>query len=256
MPRHRKAHGRVPWALHRGESSWRSVLPGGVLPGILAPARGARRAARRAPGPGDAQAAARGPVRERLRLARSLMVTPWFAASAGIVIAALLAVDSPAGLMYVPNGPAVRCRASGCVGSASNSPGVTTDVPSVKLTAPRAGQTGVPVRRHAVYQLGYRVVRRWPGGFVAVITLPADLKPGAWRLRFGFSSARVDHVWGARWQPSRHGHAGTATGSWRPHGYDPHDRGLDGRQLMILVAGTPTVPSGGRLDGVSCEFSG
>ena len=240
--------------LSQGEGSWRSVLPG-----ILAPARGARRAARRPLGSGEAQAAARGPGRERRRLARSLMVTPWFAASAGIVIAAALAVDSPTGLMYVPNGPAVHCPASSCTGSASSPPGVTTEVPGVRLrpgTAPRAGRASAPVRHHAVCQLDYQVVRSWPGGFVAVITLPAGLKPGAWSLRFGFPSARVDRVWGARWQPSRHGHAGTATGSWRPHGDDPRDRGLDGRRLMIFASGVPTLPSGGRLDGVSCEFGG
>ena len=247
------------WTLHRGKGSRHSVLPGSVLPGRLALARGARRAARRSPEPDEAQTAARGPGRERPRLARSLMVTPWFAASAGIVIAAALAVDSPAALMYVPNAPAVRCLASGCTGPASGPPGVTTEVPGVKLktgAAPRPGRAGAPAGRHGVYQLGYQVVRSLKGGFVAVITLPGDLKPGTWSLRFGFPSARVDHVWGARWRPSRHDHAGTATGSWRPNDHEPDNRGLDGRQLMILAVGKPTLPSGGRLDGVSCEFSG
>jgi hypothetical protein len=184
------------------------------------------------------------------------MVTPWFAASAGIVIAAALAVNSPAALMYVPNAPAARCPASRCAGPASGPPGVTTEVPGVKLKTGTAPRTGAPAGRHAVYQLGYQVVRSWPGGFVAVITLPADLKPGTWSLRFGFPSARVAHVWGARWQPSRHGRTGTATGSWRPHGHDPYDRGLDGPQLMIFAVGAPTLPSGGRLDGISCVFSG
>ena len=247
------------WTLHRGKGSRHSVLPGSVLPGRLALARGARRAARRSPEPDEAQTAARGPGRERPRLARSLMVTPWFAASAGIVIAAALAVDSPTGLMYVPNGPAVHCPASSCTGSASSPPGVTTEVPGVKLrtrTAPRTGRPSALARHHVIYQLGYQVARSWPGGFVAVITLPGDLKPGAWRLRFGFASARVDRVWGARWQPSRHGNLGTVTGSWWPYGHEPPDRGLDGRQLMILAVGKPTLPSGGRLDGVSCEFTG
>jgi hypothetical protein len=179
------------------------------------------------------------------------MVTPWFAASAGIVIAVALAVDSPAALIYVPNGPAVRCPASGCPGTASSPPGVTTDVPGVQLHTGTASRAGAPGRRHAAYHLGYRVVRSWPGGFVAVITLPADMKPGPWSLRFGFPSARVDRVWGARWRPS--GQAGTATGSWRPQGHAPGDRG---RQLTVLAAGTPTLPSGCRLDGISCEFSG
>ena len=119
---------------------------------------------------------------------------------------------------------------------------------------PLAGQR--TAGRHGVYQLGYQVVRSLKGGFVAVITLPGDLKPGTWSLRFGFPSARVDHVWGARWRPSRHDHAGTATGSWRPNDHEPDNRGLDGRQLMILAVGTPTLPSGCTLDGISCDFSG
>src|SRR6516162_4927863 len=109
MPRHRRAQGRMTWAQRREEGSWRRVLPGLVLSGILAPARGARRAPRR-------------PGRPRLGLARSVMVTPWLAASAGIVIAAALTVGSPAALIYVPNGPAVRCPASGCPGAASSPP--------------------------------------------------------------------------------------------------------------------------------------
>jgi len=245
----------MPWTLCQEGGSWRSVLSGSVLSGILAPARGARRAPRRPPGPGDDRAAARGPGRPRLRLARSLMVTPWFAASAGIVIAVALAVDSPAALIYVPNGPAGRCSANGCSGAASSPPGVTANVPGVQLktgTAPQAGQPGGPGHGHAAYQLGYQVVRSGQGGFVAVITLPADLKPGAWSLRFGFPSARVDRVWGARWLPSGRGRAGTATGSWRPHGDAPGDHG---RQLTVLAVGTPTLPSGCRLDGVSCGFS-
>jgi hypothetical protein len=249
----------MSWTQRREEGSWRSVLAGLVLSGILAPARGARRAPRRSGGPGDGRTAARRPGRPRLGLARSVMVTPWLAASAGIVIAAALTVGSPAALIYVPNSPAVRCPASGCAGAASSPPGVATDVPGMQLktgTAPGAGRPGALGRHRAPYQLGYRVVRSWPWGFVAVITLPADLKPGAWSLRFGFPSARVDHVRGARWQPSGHGQAGTATGSWRPHGHAPDGQGADGRQLTVFAVGTPTLPSGCRLDGAGCVFRG
>lgn len=42
------------------------------------------------------------PPRRRLHLARALLATPWFAAGAGIVIAAVLAVDSPTALTYGP----------------------------------------------------------------------------------------------------------------------------------------------------------
>jgi hypothetical protein len=241
--------------LRREDGSRRSVLPR-----ILASGRGARRAPRRHPRPGHGLAAARSMCRRRLRLARALMVTPWFAASAGIVIAAALAVESPAALTYVPS-PGVRCPASGCGGSATSQPNVTAASPGVKLKAgpaPETAATASPGRRHAagaVYQLRYRVVRHWQGGFVAVITLPDDMNPGPWSLQLAFPSARVDRVWGARWQPWRDGDAGTATGSWTPpRGHGRDSPGQDGRELVILAAGAPAPPSSCSLDGASCGF--
>jgi hypothetical protein len=243
--------------LRREDGSRRSVLPG-----ILASARGARRAPRRRPRRGDGPAAARSVSRGQLRLARALMVTPWFAASAGIVIAAALAVHSPAALTYAPS-PGVRCPASGCGGSAASQPNVAAASPGVQLKAgpaPQTATTASPGRRHAVgavYQLGYRVVRHPRGGFVAVITLPDGMSPGPWSLQLVFPSARVDRVWGARWQPWGDGDAGTATGSWTPargHGDDAH--GPDGRELVILAAGSPAAPYSCSLDEASCSFGG
>jgi len=250
------------WTLRREDGSRRSVLPG-----ILASARGARRAPRHPLRPGGRRTAARGACRPGLRLARTLMLTPWFAASAGIVIAVALAVDSPAALNYVPNGPGMRCPASGCVGQAPSQPDVATASPGVRLKtgpAPGAPASADPGHRHpagAVYQLGYQVVRRWQGGFIAMITLPGDLRPGPWSLRLAFGSARVDQVWGAIWQPSGDGDAGTATGSWLPiRGHDPDIPGLDGhqglvgRELVIFASGRPTPPPGCSLDGARCDF--
>jgi len=249
-------HGTLRWE----NGSRRSVLPG--IQVILASARAARRAPRHSAGPSGGRAVAPDMCRRRLRLARALMVTPWFAASAGIVIAAALAVDSSAALTYVPNGPGVRCPASGCAGAAASPPDVATASPGVELktgAAPKTAASASPGRRHAagaVYRLGYQVVRHWPGGFVAVITMPDDMKPGSWSLRLAFRSARVDQVWGALWQPSGHGDAGTATGSWpAPRGHDRDISGLDGRHLVIFAAGPPSPPSGCRLDGASCHFS-
>jgi hypothetical protein len=168
------------------------------------------------------------PVRERFRLARSLMMTPWFAAGAGIVIAAAMAAGSQAALTYAPSDPGTRCPVSGC---ASPAPG------------PRpAAEAG--------YQLGYQVIRRRPSGFVAMITIPGDLKRGTWSLQFGFPSARVDRVSGALWQPWRNGHGGTALGSWPWRG---RGRG-DAHQLTVSATGRPTDPSRCRLDGISCGY--
>jgi len=262
-------------ALRREGSSWRSVLRG-----PRAPRHSARQGAGGAAGeniasgapesvgggpepanrPDVERAAARGVCRRRLRLARSLMFTPWFAAGAGVVIAAALAVDSPAALTYAPNGPLMRCPASGCVSpTPDHPPGLTTVSPGVPLTGGseqdrHAASPRQPGGATAVYQVGYQVVRRWPSGFVAVITLPGNAKPGAWSLELAFPSARVDRVWGARWQPSGPGNAGTARGPWPSHGHGLGSGGLDNHQLMVSATGMPTYPSGCRLDGSSCHF--
>lgn len=265
MPRHRKECGRTHWTLPWEDGSRCGVLPG--IQVILASARAARRTPRHSVGPSGGRAAAPYVCRRRLRLARALMVTPWFAASAGIVIAAALAVDSPTALTYVPSHPGVRCAAGGCVGSAPGQPDLATASPGVELktgTATKAATPASPGRRRApgaVYLLSYQVVRHWHGGFVAVITLPDDMKPGPWSLHLAFPSARVDQVWGARWQPSGNGGAGTATGSWPPsRGHDRDMRGQQdvrgqaGRQLVIFATGSPTPPPGCGLDGAGCAL--
>jgi hypothetical protein len=189
------------------------------------------------------------------------MMTPWFAAGAGIVIAAAMAVDSQAALTYAPSGPGVRCTVSGCADPAPGRPTeLATAHPGVALKTPGVQPTGAEAARsgphpgvpgaEAGYRLGYQVIRRWHSGFAAMITMPGDLKPGPWSLQFAFPSARIDRVWGARWQPSRNGDGGTARWAWQRHG-----RGTgDARQLTVSATGAPTDPSRCRLDGISCGY--
>src|SRR5260221_4311660 len=92
MPRHRKDRGPRHGALRQEGSSRRSVLPRGPAFG---PALGR-----------DAGRALTPPARRpRLRLARSLLATPWFAAVAGVLIATGLAVHYPAPLTFRPPVP-------------------------------------------------------------------------------------------------------------------------------------------------------
>jgi hypothetical protein len=194
------------------------------------------------------------------------MVTPWFAAGAGIVIAAALAVDSPAALTYGPISPGLRCAVRGCASPAPSHPSVlATATPGAELATPAAPGNGAAAARPRIpggsrgagvgYQLGYQIISRRPSGFIAVITLPGDGKPGPWSLRFVFASARVDQVWGASWQPSGSGEGGTALGPL-PWLWDtPGQRRWDPRQFVVSVTGSPTSPSGCTLDGVSCSFS-
>src|SRR5258708_8512411 len=171
MPRHRKECGPKHGALRRERSSRRSVVP-------------------RAPafGPGFGRDAGRAPApparRPRRRLARSLLAAPWFAAGAGIVIAAVLGVDSPAALTYGPTFPRSRCPARGCASApgylpaapATATPGVELKVPGLETKGGTA-RAGRPGQAHRGDLVGYQVVRRWPSGFMAGITLPSS--PGA-----------------------------------------------------------------------------
>ena len=205
---------------------------------------------------------ARGSCRQRFRLVRSLLLTPWFAAGAGIVIAAAVAVGSPAALTYSQAGPGVHCSVGSCAGPAPQRPEVATASPGVALKVgghrrgaasassapPRAATSG----GGAGYQLGYQVIGHRRRGFIAIITMPGDLRPGTWSLAFVFPSARVERVWGALWQPSGDGNGGTALGPVQWAGRPPGAAGA--RQLLVLARGASKTPSTCTLDGVSCSF--
>jgi hypothetical protein len=244
MPRHRKVSGPRHRARRREGSSRRIVVP--RLPPITPVFR---RDATLAVTPTSR--------RPRLRAARSLLATPWSAAGAGIVVAAVLAVDSPTALTYGPTLP-MPCRVQGCNSSASHPPGQTaTATPGVALKAPGLEINGGPsghARRagraaHATL-IGYQIVRQWSSGFLAVITLPSAATSGAWSLSLSFATARVDQVWGARWQPSGNGDGGTLEGLMPSWG--DHDPGAN--QIILSLTGTPQAPSGCVLDGHTCGF--
>jgi hypothetical protein len=115
-----------------------------------------------------------------------------------------------------------------------------------------AASAGRPGRAAHGRVVGYQIIRRWSSGFLAVITIPAPASSAAWSLQFAFPGARVDRVWGARWQPSGNGDAGTAVGP--VHGHSRQERELGAGQIMVSAAGPPGAPSGCVLDGVRCRF--
>lgn len=188
------------------------------------------------------------------------MLTPWFAAGAGIVIAAAVAVGSPAALTYSPSSPVVPCSESGCGSPAPERPDVATASPGVALkvggghghgaaarSAPsRTAKAGGPAR----YRVGYQVIMHRRRRFVALITMPSDLTQGSWSLALAFPSARVEQVWGAQWRPLADGEGGTALGQWAG---DPLGWPAAG-QLVVMGSGAPTAPTSCRLNGAECSF--
>jgi hypothetical protein len=266
MPRHRKE--RAPWhrALRREDRSPRSG------------SGGASRARRSGRGPAAAWSALRrvslSPgLNSRFRLARSLLVTPWFAAGAGIVIAAALAVNTPTALTYGPTGPGRLCTTHSCTGARRGAPPqVATATPGVAIKAPDADAKGAgpAPSPHGVtvmsYEVGYRIVGHWRSGFRAVITMRGAGKTG-WSLQFAFPAAHVRVVMGAKWHPSRGGSGGTAVrsaprGGQPATGSDPGQPGTpaqpstsDPDQMTVVATGQPQMPSSCTLDGISCHFS-
>jgi hypothetical protein len=144
---------------------------------------------------------------------RGLLVTPWFAAGAGFVIAAALALNSPhAVLTYRPNTQNCRLCKQGTPAEGS----LTTVRPGVQLKSARPAQGEKAARSSgggsAVgVDVGFRVVWRRDGQFGAIITIPASQAAHGWSLRFDIPGTRITQVWGAQWQPAANGQGGVAS---------------------------------------------
>jgi hypothetical protein len=243
-----------------------AVRPGAVRPGAVRPGR-----SRRPPTGG-----AGGNQQRRMR---GLLVTPWFAAGAGFVIAAALALNSPhTVLTYRPNtSKCSTCIPPGALATAK--PGVVLKPPKPARTAKASRKSGA-ARHGAVVAagsaVGFQVVWNRNGEFAAIVTVPAQQASRGWRLRFEIPGRRIVQVFGARWQPGPGGYGGMAsTFSFRPerpgHSGPPTDpgEGLPRRpgvpggfghyvpqQLKFLVTaqGDPATPALCVLNGVHCHF--
>jgi hypothetical protein len=200
-------------------------------------------------------------------------VTPWFAAGAGIVIAAALAVNTPTALTYGPSGPGGLCTTHSCTGARRGQPPeVATATPGVAIKDPSADAKGAgsapaqPGVSAMNSELSYQIVWSTERGFAALITMPGAGKTG-WSLQFAFPGAHVRNVMGAQWRPSRDGAGGTAVGPLRsqkrssptsgpePSGTSARPATPDEDQMVVIATGRPQTPSSCTLDGISCHFS-
>jgi hypothetical protein len=210
---------------------------------------------------------------------RGLLVTPWFAAGAGFVIAAALALNSPhTVLTYRPNSvPCSTCIPHGALASAK--PGVKFKVAKpvkhaqASLRIPRAVHHPAAV---AGPEVGFKVVGQQDGAFSAIISLPADQAGRHWKLRFEIPGRRIFQVLGAKWQPTPSGYGGEASALTvrpgfsghsdpsRPPGEDhsepPQTPGAPQQwvpqqlRFLITAQGAPATPVACVLNGVTCHF--
>jgi hypothetical protein len=204
---------------------------------------------------------------------RMLVVTPQFAAAAGIVIAAMLAVNVPhAALTYGPNPPVRECAEQACAPAPPVRGALATSKPSIKLKTTRpksrpatggpagtegtSGPTGSPgsagsAGAQPAVTIEYRTIRVSDSGFVAMITVKGHRKLGTWTLAFTFSGIKVQRVWGATWQPDSRGDGGVVTGQPWPW---PGQKDSEAR-IVIFAAGAAARPASCSFDGTTCSFS-
>lgn len=209
--------------------------------------------------------------------ARTLLVTPWFAAGAGFVLAAGLWIYSPHTELRFPSNataPAtVPCTTPGCVtakGQPNGQLAVTT--PGVRIKHPRKGQdrngqSNAAGQHTAISGLTFTFTTLWhqDGKFGGLIKVSGKDLPSSWQLTFAIPGARIEYVLGAQWQPASSGGGGTATGTQNQSGQDggQGDRqGQDSDQdqgnslsFMIMASGTPGTPTSCVFNGARCAFS-
>jgi hypothetical protein len=207
---------------------------------------------------------------------RALLVTPWFAAGFGILIAAAMALATPkrAVLSYGPVDPGIACQHLRCgwpvprpgPGSlASAKPGIQLQLPQKIRRAPAVSPAKSPAVPPAVtvrpstaprpassaeIAIHYTVLRHGHGTFLSVITVQSSRKLGAWSLGFVIPGARISDVWGGKWQPSASGSGGVASG--RPWPWTRSGPGT--AKIVIFATGRPRPPTGCTFDGAGCVF--
>ncbi len=209
--------------------------------------------------------------------ARGLLVSPWFAAGAGFVVAAGAFIYAPhASLSFGGAIGVTHCQVAGCnqtteLGApplpAGTGDGQVTAGPATKLPAATlpAGLT-----------FSYTVTWHAHGMFGLLLTVASKHAIGNWRLAFTIPGATKLSVFGGKWQPSGTD-GGTASGTGdngypdaatqgqttdRPSpGTAPQpEAGHGGGQsfsLYVIVDSTsaPAAPTHCSLNGAACHFS-
>jgi hypothetical protein len=199
---------------------------------------------------------------------RRLMVTPWFAAATGFVVAAGLWIYSPHAELKLPavsNG-GVPCRAGDCAiagangNAATNGAGGQAVTPSVKSAGKlAAGSVG---RR---LKFGYRVLWQGQGRFGLLISVSGRRVPRSWHMAFALPGDTISAVEGATWSAwSSDGGlvSWPAANAWQLAG--PQDNGYQhdattsvgpGDSFVVVGSGAQLVPTSCSFNGKTCKFS-
>ena len=197
-------------------------------------------------------------------VARGLLVTPWFAAAAGFVIAAGLWIISPHADL-ISTTPAIG-KATVGPGSTLTGKGDGRDRANASNSASSSSTSHSAVASHGKHgkpvtvTVLYHGIVWHNGNFFLVISLPESLNGTRWKLEFQLPGDEDIKVLGARWQPSGED-GGTArdqppdAGHWQNYrhlgGYPSWHPGVD---FFAHGLGSQVTPTGCKLNGRDCVF--
>ena len=177
-----------------------------------------------------------GPGRRTSRAVRGLLLTPWFAASTGFVIAAGMWLYSPHASISFPSAiGTVHCQLRGCAlpgGKGSGS--LASSAPGQRLRTKHrhAGteQQAAAGKTAAGLRFTFAVLYQGHESFGAIITISGRGSLGSWRLAFRLPGTQIQNVFDAEWLQLASRDGGTASpfeGTFgRPS--DPGERQLHG----------------------------
>jgi hypothetical protein len=187
------------------------------------------------------------------RRARGLLVTPWFAAGAGFVIAAALSLNSPRTfLTYRPSTtPGTSC--ADCQPAA-----VPTARPGVQIRSANPARVGGGRRAAAAPAVGpavpFHLGAEHNGVFSVTFMLPAGQVARPWKLRFELPGRSITEVVGAGWRPNAGEDGGVAAALGQGQGQYVSPVDPAGVSFLVSAAGPPVRPTGCLLDGRACHF--
>jgi hypothetical protein len=187
--------------------------------------------------------------------ARSLLVTPWFAASMGVVLAAGLWIRAPHTVLRFPNSAP---QTQFCANCSTEHPQLATSTPGQKIkdsahSGRRAG-AGKAGKRRSVEGIAFTYAILQHGDrFSEVITLSGRKLPAHWVLWFEILGTRISNVEGVHWQLWSSENGATFTPA-RPEQYGPLGRS-DGAEFVVIGRGVATRPVSCKFDGLNCSFT-
>lgn len=181
---------------------------------------------------------------------RGVMLTPWFAVSVGIVVAASLTLAEPRAALTYPPSASGGCgqSGSGCTPARGITSGRQLPAPRDEVRLRISARRLIKLRPSPI-KVEYQVLPRHRGQFTVVIVLVSPELLGKWSLRFSLPGARVTSVMWARWEVD--GHYGLAVDGlplpW------PRSRS-DQARIVIFGTGTPRWPGHCIVNDARCTF--